>query len=234
MVTKNNVLIKLDAISKTYHRGHETISAIHDISLEIHSGELLAIVGPSGSGKTTLTHVIGGLVTPDRGTVTVDGRVLNKSSDKALSAYRNTDVGFIFQNFSLIPSYTAAQNVMIPLVIANMAPKKRRQLAEQYLALVGLGNRMNQYASELSGGERQRVSIARALVNKPRIIIADEPTGSLDSARGTEIMNILLNLSRTHDIAVLMVTHDESLAARADRSVHIHDGRISKDTYANR
>ncbi|HSW92092.1 MAG TPA: ABC transporter ATP-binding protein [Candidatus Saccharimonadales bacterium] len=234
-VQENDILIRVSNVSKKYRRGHENVTALHDISLDIHKGELLAIVGPSGSGKTTLTHIIGGLTTSDTGSVEVDGQALKKGRDKMLSAYRNNEVGFVLQNFSLIPYYTALENVTIPLVIAKMAPRKRRALAKQYLKLVGLEKRIQQRANELSGGERQRVAIARALVNHPQIIIADEPTGSLDSARGNEIMTILETLSHKRGITVLMVTHDEALAARADRSIHIRDGRVVKETkYANR
>jgi len=234
MVVKHEPLIRVEKVAKKFHRGHETIVALDDVSLEVYKGELLAIVGPSGSGKTTLTHVIGGLSSPDSGSVSVAGRELKKQSDKVLSRYRNSDVGFIFQSFSLISSYSALENVTIPLVVANIPAKKRRELGEKYLALVGLEKRMYQRAGELSGGERQRVAIARALVNHPKIIIADEPTGSLDSVRGSEIMNILETLSHKHGISVVMVTHDLALAARADRQIHIRDGRIEKEQHANR
>ena len=231
---QNVPLVQVQNVSKRYTQGREVITALGDVSLDIKKGELLAIVGPSGSGKTTLSHIIGGLITPDAGSVIVAGKKLNTRSDKAISHYRNSQVGFIFQSFSLIPSYTAVENVMIPLIVANVAPKKRRQLAERYLKLVGLEARINQRADKLSGGERQRVSIARALVNKPQIIIADEPTGNLDSVRGNEIMKILEALSHQHGIAILMVTHDLTLAKRADRIIQIRDGVIEKEIYANR
>jgi putative ABC transport system ATP-binding protein len=233
MVLKSSILIQVKNISKKYHRGSETIMALEDVSLDVLKGELLAIVGPSGSGKTTLAHSIGGLCTPNTGTVVVNGQELKKRSDKALSSYRNSEVGFIFQNFGLVPSYSAIENVMIPLVIANLSPKQRFEKAKASLTLVGLEKRMHQRADELSGGERQRVSIARALVNAPKIIIADEPTGSLDSARGEEIMKILENLTHVQGISVLMVTHDMGLAARANRIIHIRDGRIEKESHAN-
>lgn len=232
---ENTALIQVDDVSKTYRRGHETIPAVKNVSLTIHKGELLAIVGPSGSGKTTLTHIIGGLITPDEGSVSIAGRALKKRSDKELSDYRNQKVGFVFQNFNLIPHYTAAENVAIPLIVAKIGATERRRLTKQYLRLVGLEKRINQRANELSGGERQRVSIARALVNKPQILITDEPTGSLDSVRGDEVMRILETLSHKQGITVLMVTHDEVLARRADRIIHIRDGRISKEqSRANR
>jgi putative ABC transport system ATP-binding protein len=233
MVLKTSILVEAKNISKKYHRGSETIMALGDVSLTISKGELLAIVGPSGSGKTTLTHIIGGLSTPDTGVVVVEGQELKKRSDKSLSAYRNSEVGFIFQNFGLIPSYSAIENVMIPLVVANLSAKQRHDKAKESLVLVGLQKRMHQRADELSGGERQRVSIARALVNSPKIIIADEPTGSLDSVRGEEIMKILEDLVHKQGISVLMVTHDMGLAARADRIIHIRDGRIEKESHAN-
>lgn len=233
MATKENVLIRASGISKRYHRGRETVTALNGVSLDVYEGELLAIVGPSGSGKTTLTHILGGLDTPQEGTVAVDGKPLEKHGDKALSRFRNRSVGFVFQNFSLVPYYTAAENVAMPLVVAGMPPKKRREQAAKYLKLVGLSGKENQRANELSGGQRQRVSIARALVNRPQIIIADEPTGSLDSKRGNEIMAIFEALSHSHGITVLMVTHDEALAARADRAVQIRDGKIvSEKIYA--
>lgn len=231
---KDTPLIQVTDVSKRYRRGQEVITALGNLSLDVRKGELLAIVGPSGSGKTTLSHIIGGLSTPDSGSVTVAGQKLKLRSDKSISKYRNSQVGFVFQSFSLIPTYTAAENVMIPLIVAGVPPKKRRQLAAQYLKLVGLEKRIDQRADRLSGGERQRVSIARALVNKPQIIIADEPTGNLDSVRGEEIMKILEDLSHQHNIAVLMVTHDLALAKRADRIIHIRDGTIVEVSHANR
>ncbi len=226
-------LIQIKGVSKIYGRGQEMTTALGSVSLDVGKGELLAIVGPSGSGKTTLSHIVGGLITPDSGSVIVDGRKLRMKSDKAISEYRNSKVGFVFQSFGLIPSYTAIENVMIPLIVASVPLKKRRLEAEKYLKLVGLKDRLNHRADKLSGGERQRVSIARALVNQPQIIIADEPTGNLDSVRGNEIMKILEILSHEHGISVLMVTHDNQLAKRADRIVHIRDGAIIEESHAS-
>jgi putative ABC transport system ATP-binding protein len=233
MIKQNIPLIQVNDISKRYRLGRELKTVFDSLSLTIQKGELLAIVGPSGSGKTTLSHIIGGLITPDSGTVSIDGQVLKMKNDKAISKYRNSKVGFVFQSFSLIPSYSAAENVMIPLIVAGVAPKKRRQLAKQYLKLVGLEKQAQQRADKLSGGERQRVSIARALVNKPEIIIADEPTGNLDSARGNEIMSILEALSRQQGISVLIVTHDMAIAKRADRIIQLRDGVIVEEPHAN-
>lgn len=229
MGIRETVLISAAGISKRYRQGRETIAALDDVSLSVRQGELLAVVGPSGSGKTTLAHIVGGLDTPHEGSVEVAGHALKKSSDKQLSRYRNDEVGFVFQDFGLVPHYTVAENVAMPLVIAGIRPRKRRELVEKYLQLVGLEDRASQRASKLSGGERQRVSIARALVNQPKIIIADEPTGSLDSKRGAEIMKVLKLLSRGQGITILMVTHDMTLAAQADRVVHLRDGKIARE-----
>jgi putative ABC transport system ATP-binding protein len=228
MTLQSNAILSATDISKQYRRGREATTALHQVSLDIYPGELIAIVGPSGSGKTTLSHIIGGLITPDTGKVVFDGKVLTKKSDKFISKYRSSYIGFIFQNFSLIPSYTAVENVIAPLIVAGVARNKRRKIAKEYLTVVGLEDRLNQRADTLSGGERQRVGIARALVNHPRIIIADEPTGNLDSVRGNEIMSILEHLSHTRGIAVVMVTHDLALAARADRMIHLKDGKITE------
>lgn len=230
MVLTNTNLIEVDGVSKTYSFGNGKTVAISDIHLQFGKGELVAIVGPSGAGKTTLAHIIGGLITPDKGEVRVGGQRLSRRSDRSLSKYRNSTVGFIFQNFNLLPQYTALENVTVPLIISGVGRRKRNKIARRYLKIVGLEEQMRHKATELSGGERQRVSIARALVNKPQIIIADEPTGSLDSARGLEIMTILLRLAHGHGMTVLMVTHDESLAEKADRVIHIRDGQVQMET----
>lgn len=226
MTPTNTNLIEVDGVYKTYRYGRSKTVVLQDIHLTIGKGELVAVVGPSGAGKTTLVHIIGGLITPDSGEIRVGGQKLSRRSDRSLSKYRNAAVGFIFQNFNLLPQYTALENVMVPLIVANTPHRKRAKIAAQYLRIVGLADQARHKATELSGGERQRVSIARALVNHPQIIIADEPTGSLDTARGLEIMHILLRLAHEHGITVLMVTHDENLAAKADRIIHIRDGRI--------
>ncbi|HET6747261.1 MAG TPA: ABC transporter ATP-binding protein [Candidatus Saccharimonadales bacterium] len=229
MGIEKNVILSVDAVSKKYRQGRTSITALHEVSLSLYKGELLAIVGPSGSGKTTLTHIIGGLVTPSTGEISVGNTPLKKRSDKQMSRYRNERIGFVFQNYSLIPYYSAIENVTMPLVVAGVASHERRERAQKLLRAVGLEKRMDQRADTLSGGERQRVSIARALSHNPDIIIADEPTGSLDSARGNEIMTILEKLCRVQGIAVLMVTHDVALARRADRTIYIRDGHIEKE-----
>jgi len=225
-------IIDISGIAKRYRRGNEAVTALENVSLRIRQSELVAITGASGSGKTTLAHIIGGLMTPDEGSVTVHGANIGAMNDRLLSAYRNRYVGFVFQNFSLIPHYSAIDNVMLPMTVSGVAPGKRREHAERLLKRVGLQGKYTRRADKLSGGERQRVSIARALAMNPRIIIADEPTGSLDSARGKEIMTILELLATKHAITVIVVTHDPLLAARAHRVVTLKDGKIIGGAHA--
>jgi putative ABC transport system ATP-binding protein len=222
---RDDFAIWLDGVSKTYKVGRERLHAVDNVSLGVRPGELVAVVGPSGSGKTTLTHIIGGLLKPDKGQVVVNGRAIGSLRDRALSRYRNKQVGFIFQNFSLLPGYSALDNVSVPLIVAGVPPAERRGLAREYLRLVGLEQQAKQRTEQLSGGQRQRVAIARALAMQPGIVIADEPTGSLDSARGHEIMDILQTLA-ARGLTVLFVTHDLDLAARATRQLHMRDGHL--------
>lgn len=227
MGIREEVIIDIKDIAKRYHRGNETVTALDTVSLQIKQGELVAITGASGSGKTTLAHIIGGLMTPDDGSVTVHGVNVADMNDKSLSAYRNRYIGFVFQNFSLIPYYSAIDNVMLPMMVSGLSKTKRKEHAESLLKRVGLEGKFSRRTDKLSGGERQRVSIARALAMNPRIVIADEPTGSLDSARGKEIMSILELLASKYSITVIMVTHDQALAARAHRIVTLSDGKIT-------
>jgi putative ABC transport system ATP-binding protein len=218
--------IVLSDISKTFRLGRNRITAVQRVNLRVQKGELLAIVGPSGSGKTTLAHIIGGLARADEGEIRIEGQPLRRG-DRALSRYRNQQAGFVFQTFGLLPHYTALENVMIPLVVAGVGRRERKKQALKYLRLVGLEKQAQQRADTLSGGQRQRVSIARALIQQPHIIIADEPTGSLDSVHGQEIMGILEHLSRQQGITVVLVTHDLALAQRADRIVQMQDGKLT-------
>lgn len=219
-------------MAKTYRAGGILVKALQNINLAIQPGELLAVIGPSGSGKTTLTHIIGGLIKPTDGSVIVRGQKLATKNDKAMSEYRNKTVGFVFQNYSLLPYYTALENVMMPLVVAGIPGRKRKEIALQYLKLVGLEKQASQRGNQLSGGQRQRVGIARALTMKPEIIIADEPTGNLDTQHGNEIIAILEKLAHSKNIAVIMVTHNDELARRADRIVRIVDGKLMEATRA--
>jgi len=219
-------MIELRQVTRTYKMGDQEIHALDHIDLEIADGEFVAVVGPSGSGKSTMLHVVGGLDTPSSGQVLVDSQDLARASDRELAAFRNRRVGFVFQTFNLQPTYTALENVALPLVFAKVPPQTRRLRAQTALEGVGLGGRLRHKPSELSGGERQRVAIARALVTDPAYILADEPTGNLDTATGREIITLLDRLHQERLITVVLVTHDREMAALADRQIILRDGRI--------
>lgn len=220
-------MIRLEKVNKVYELGGEKIHALDNVSLEIVPGEFVAVMGPSGSGKSTLANVIGGLDSPDSGQIIVGDQEITKIRDKALSVYRNKKIGFVFQTFNLHPGYTALENVMIPLVFAGMRLGKRKKKAKQCLQAVGLGDRMKHKPGQLSGGQRQRVSIARALANDPEIIIADEPTGNLDTKKGGEIIDLLKKLNQEKDVILIAITHDSEIARQAGRIINIRDGRVS-------
>lgn len=218
-------IIELHSISKTFKLGDEVLNALDGINLEVNQGEFIAVVGPSGSGKTTLANIIGGLDKPSGGTVMIDGQDLSKASDRRLSDYRGSHIGFVFQSFNLQATNTALENVMLPMMFGKIKPKERKVRATAALQAVGLGERLKHKPSQLSGGQRQRVAIARAIVMKPSIIIADEPTGNLDSARGEEIMKILKALVK-QGMTLLIITHDMAIARQADKIVEIRDGKL--------
>jgi putative ABC transport system ATP-binding protein len=220
-------IIELQGVSRTYRLGDETVHALNKVSFSVEPGEFVAITGPSGSGKSTLANIIGGLDTPNEGTVLIDGEDLSKVSDKQLSKYRNKHIGFVFQSFNLQNSYNALENVMLPLVLGKVGNHERVERAKACLTAVGLAERMKHYPSQLSGGQRQRVAIARALSNEPSIIIADEPTGNLDSQKGAEIMDLLKDLNKK-GITLLVITHDPAIAKQAGRIVSIHDGNLQE------
>jgi len=220
-------MIQLDHITRTYRLGDEVIHALNDVSFSVRPGEFVAIIGPSGSGKSTLANIIGGLDRPTSGTVIVDGNNLSKDRDTKLSEYRNHHVGFIFQSFNLQNDISALDNVMMPLLFSKIRRAERRKRAQECLRAVGLADRMKHKATELSGGQRQRVAIARALAVRPSIIIADEPTGNLDTARGQEIMTLLKNLNKK-GMTLLVITHDLTVAKQASRVVQILDGRLQE------
>ena len=219
-------MIELRQVTRTYKMGDQEIHALDHIDLQIADGEFVAVVGPSGSGKSTMLHVVGGLDTPSSGQVLVDSQDLARASDRELAAFRNRRVGFVFQTFNLQPTYTALENVALPLVFAKVPPQTRRLKAQTALEGVGLGGRLRHKPSELSGGERQRVAIARALVTDPAYILADEPTGNLDTTTGREIITLLDRLHQERLITVVLVTHDREMAALADRQIILRDGRI--------
>ncbi|HEY48624.1 MAG TPA: ABC transporter ATP-binding protein [Dehalococcoidia bacterium] len=223
-------MIELRNVWRLYRMGDETINALAGIDLEISQGEFISIVGPSGSGKSTLLNIIGGLDSPTTGTVVVDGQNLSKASDRELSLYRNKKVGFVFQTFNLQPTYTALENVALPLVFAKVPLRKRNEIARDTLETVELAERLGHTPGQLSGGERQRVAIARALVNDPRILLADEPTGNLDSRTSELIVELLQRLSKERGITMLLVTHEMMIAEHANRVIHMLDGQIARST----
>jgi putative ABC transport system ATP-binding protein len=219
-------LIRARALARRYQLGRTFVDALRSVDLEVQTGEFVALVGPSGSGKSTLLHLIGGLVRPTGGEIWVNGLELGRAGDKELVVYRRDTLGFIFQSFNLLPIKTAWENVAVPLMLAGAPAAQRRDRAVELLEQLGLGQRTDHRPAELSGGEQQRVAIARALANRPRLLIADEPTGNLDSRTGGEIMRLLRNLVRHEGLTLLLVTHDQGVAAYADRIVRLRDGMI--------
>ncbi len=224
-MAENNV-IELQDVTKTYRLGDEVLNALDNVDFSVRSGEFVAITGPSGSGKSTLANIIGGLDRPTSGTVLIDGSDLSHVRDRQLSDYRNHHIGFVFQSFNLQGTQTALENVMLPLVFARMKPKERKARAKECLEKVGLGDRLKHRPSQLSGGQRQRVAIARALAVNPSIILADEPTGNLDTARGEEIMRLLKDLNK-QGITLVVITHDQTIARQADRIIQVRDGKVA-------
>ena len=222
------VVIDIENITKDYVMGEEIVRALRGISLQIRRNEYLAVMGPSGSGKSTLMNMLGCLDTPTSGRYEFNGRNVAEMDDDELAAIRNREIGFVFQMFNLLPRATSLRNVELPLIYAGMDPEAREERATQALTDVGLGDRIQHKPNELSGGQRQRVAIARALVNNPSIILADEPTGNLDSKTGEEIMALLEDLyQRGHTI--VLVTHERDIAAHARRTIHLRDGVVESD-----
>ncbi len=218
-------LTELRGASRTYGRDGTAIHAVHNVDLTVEPGELLAIVGPSGSGKTTLLQLLGAMDRPTGGAVLLEGRDLARLGDGELAKIRLQTVGFVFQQFNLIPTLTAAQNVEVALAPRRLRGWARRKRATELLEAVGLAPRANHLPAQLSGGEQQRVAIARALANEPTLLLADEPTGNLDSKTGEEIVDLLRTISAERGTTVIIVTHDEKIASRADRIVRMKDGR---------
>src|SRR5437899_3125138 len=222
------VVIDIENITKDYVMGEEIVHALRGVSLRIHRNEYIAIMGPSGSGKSTLMNMVGCLDTPTSGRYGFNGRNVAEMDDDELAAIRNREIGFVFQTFNLLPRANTLRNVELPLIYAGIDPEAREERAMQALIDVGLGDRMHHKPNELSGGQRQRVAIARALVNKPSIILADEPTGNLDSKTGEEIMALLEDLYHRGN-TIILVTHERDIAAHARRTVHLRDGVIESD-----
>lgn len=222
-------MIEVKNVTKIYKMGKETVVALNNVSLSIDKGEFVAIVGPSGSGKSTIMHIIGGLDSPTEGHVYFDNKDISKYKDKEKAKFRNSEIGFVFQAFNLENTQTALENVMMPLIFSGSSKKNRKSKAGKALELVELGHLKNHKPNEMSGGQRQRVSIARALVNDPKIIFADEPTGNLDSKTGENIMNLFKNLNN-QGYTIIMVTHNMEEAEKAKRVVRIKDGNIISDS----
>jgi putative ABC transport system ATP-binding protein len=227
----SDAVIDIDNITKHYVMGEETVHALRGVSVQIRRNEYLAIMGPSGSGKSTLMNMLGCLDTPSSGRYFFNGKDVSAMDDDELAAIRNHEIGFVFQTFNLLPRSTSLRNVELPLIYAGLDPEMREEKAANALREVGLGDRMHHKPNELSGGQRQRVAIARALVNDPSIILADEPTGNLDSKTGEEIMQLLENLYQRGN-TIILVTHEPDIARHARRAIHLRDGLIESDDSA--
>ena len=224
----NGTIIRMSDIRKVYDTGKVKVEALKGIDLEIHKGEMVAIVGPSGSGKSTLMNLIGCLDTPTKGRYWLNGKLVSDMDDDELAHIRNKEIGFVFQTFNLLARATALHNVELPLVYSGVSSKERVERAKKALAMVELSDRMHHKPNELSGGQRQRVAIARALVNNPSIILADEPTGNLDSQTGVEIMKLFDKL-HSEGNTIILVTHERDIAGYAHRIISIRDGKIALD-----
>lgn len=222
-------MIELKDIRKTYQMGEAQVNALDGVTLRIDDGEFVAVIGPSGSGKSTLMNIIGCLDLADGGEYRLNGQLIDDYTQKQLSEIRNREIGFIFQQFNLLPKLTAYGNVELPLIYQGLPLGERKKRVTESLEKVGLGNRMSHKPTELSGGQQQRVAIARALSTRPTLILADEPTGNLDSKSGKEIMGILLEL-HAEGRGILLITHDQGVAAMADRRVHMTDGKVDFDS----
>lgn len=217
-------MIRLQNIEKVYRTDTVETLAINGINLDIAKGEFLSIMGPSGCGKSTLLNIMGLLDEPSKGNIQIDSQDISSYSDQKLAKFRNEKLGFIFQSYHLINDLQVLDNVELPLLYRNSSAKERKRLATEALEKVGLSNRLKHFPTQLSGGQRQRVAIARAIVGNPQIILADEPTGNLDSAMGNEIMDILINLNKNEGTTIVMVTHDENMAHKTHRLVRLFDG----------
>lgn len=230
MLGKNSVILELSNITKDYYIGTENeLSVLKNVSLKVHKGEFISIVGPSGSGKSTFMNIIGALDRPTTGTYTLNASFVQDLEDDELSEIRNQEIGFVFQNFNLIPRCSALKNVELPMFYKGIPSQERTKRAKELLEIVGMGHRMHHTPNELSGGQKQRVAIARALANDPAIILADEPTGALDSKTGNMIMDLFLKINKEEGKTIVLITHSNELAEQTERVVTIADGQIISD-----
>jgi putative ABC transport system ATP-binding protein len=225
----NNTLIKLENLSKTYQIGETEVRALSEVSLDIHAGEFLAVMGPSGSGKSTLMNIIGCLDKPTSGKYFLEGEEISKVDKNKLAKIRNEKIGFVFQSFNLLSRTSALENAELPLLYTDISNKERAERAMAALASVGLKGREHHKSNQLSGGEQQRVAIARSLLNDPSLILADEPTGNLDTKTGSEIMDIFKRLNEEKKITLIIVTHDPDIASLAHRRLYLRDGKVLRD-----
>jgi putative ABC transport system ATP-binding protein len=223
------IFVEVKDVSKSYKMGEVEVKALKDVSLSFNEGEIVSIVGPSGSGKTTLLNVIGALDYADTGSILINGKKLSLMKDKELSFLRRDTIGYVFQNFNLLEEINAEKNIEMPLILANLEKEVRKKRVEELLESVDLTERKSHNPDQLSGGEQQRVAIARALANNPKLLLADEPTGNLDSKTGEKVLKLLINLSKMHNKTLIYVTHAVDSAELADRQIHMSDGKIVKD-----
>ena len=221
------MMIEMQHLDKSYWADKTEVPVLHDICLSVEEGEYVSIMGPSGSGKSTLMNIIGCLDVPSAGSYLLNGESVGEKSDKELSKLRNSTIGFVFQNFNLLPRETALENVALPLLYGGVGRRERTARARQALEDVGLGDRLTFFPTQLSGGQKQRVAIARAMVGKPKLLLADEPTGALDTASGKQIMELFRELNK-QGVTIVMITHEPEIAAYADRTLYIRDGQLSE------
>lgn len=219
--------IEMNHISKIYTSGNEKIAAVSDVSLHVGQGEFVAVTGPSGCGKSTLLHILGGLSRPSSGSVFVDGESLYQKKPQELALFRRRQAGIIYQSYNLVPELTARENLILPARMDRRRIKERR--VDQILELLGMADRKNSYPHQLSGGQQQKIAVGRALFQHPKLLLADEPTGNLDSAKGNELLELFYRLNRQEGMTVILVTHDDRIARTAPRSIHMADGEIRKD-----
>jgi len=231
LVSNGTEAVRTESLVRHYRLGHSTIRAVDGISLAVRKGDFAALLGASGSGKSTLMNLIAGLDRPDSGSIVVEGQNLAQLSQQELAKYRRHTVGMVFQSFNLVPTMTLTENVELPMRFAEVDRREREMRVQESLRQVGLSGRLEHRPSEMSGGEQQRAALARALVNRPQVLLADEPTGNLDSKTGTEILDLILNLNKTLGMTVIMVTHERALAERyANRMIFLGDGKLLEET----